>query len=143
MLHWIAVQRGGELRATLGVTMPTAPRLLIQTIRDVTVVRLRESSILDTHLIQQISDELVELVDVKNRKKLLLDFSEVKFLSSSALGVLVTLRKKVEAIKGELVLASMQKDLRKIFKITNLDRLFKFKDDEDSALEVFGVTSAG
>lgn len=123
--------------------MPTAPRLLIQTIRDVTVVRLRESSILDTHLIQQISDELVELVEVKNRKKLLLDFSEVKFLSSSALGVLVTLRKKVEAIKGELVLASMQKDLRKIFKITNLDRLFKFKDDEDSALEVFGMTSAG
>lgn len=123
--------------------MSTPPRLLIQKIKDVTIVRLRESSILEPHLIQQISQELAELVESQHRRKLLIDFSEVKFLSSSALGVLVMLRKKVEGIQGELVLAGMSKELRKIFKITNLDRLFKFKDDENGALEVFGVTSAG
>ena len=123
--------------------MSTAARLLIQSIRDVTNVRFQESSILDTLLIQRISDELNHLVDAKYKRKLLLDFTDVKFLSSSALGVLVTLKKKSDAIKGEVLLCGLRKDLRKIFKITSLDKLFKFADDERGALEVFGVTAAG
>ncbi len=123
--------------------MSAATRMLVQSIRDVTIVRLRESSILDTQLIQQISEELNQLVDKQNKRKLVLDFADVKFLSSSALGVLVTLKKKSSAIKGDLVICGMNKDLRKIFKITSLDKLFTFKDDEEGALAVFGVTSAG
>lgn len=123
--------------------MSTAARLVIQSIRDVTIVRFQESSILDTLLIQRISDELSHLVDAKYKRKLLLDFTDVKFLSSSALGVLVALKKKSDAIKGEVVLCGLRKDLRKIFKITSLEKLFKFADDERGALEVFGVTAAG
>lgn len=123
--------------------MSTATRLLIQSVRDVTIVRIKEASILDTLVIQEMAKELDALVDKKAKKHLVLDFSEVKFLSSSALGVLVTLRKKVEAIKGQLVIACMNKDLRKIFKITNLEKLFKFADNEEDALAVFGVTTAG
>lgn len=123
--------------------MSTASRLLIQSIRDVTIVRFRESAILDTQLIQNISQELNHLVDALHKRKLLLDFTEVKFLSSSALGALVTLKKKTDAVKGDLVICAMNKELRKIFKITSLDKLFKFKNDEESALEVFGVTSFG
>ncbi len=123
--------------------MSTAARLVIQSIRDVTIVRFQESSILDTLLIQRISDELNHLVDAKYKRKLLLDFTDVKFLSSSALGVLVALKKKSDAIKGEVVLCGLRKDLRKIFKITSLEKLFKFADDERGALEVFGVTAAG
>jgi anti-sigma B factor antagonist len=117
--------------------------LLIQSIRDVTIVRFRETSILDTQLIQQISEDLTRLIEAQHRRKVLLDFSSVKFLSSSALGVLVTLKKKADSIKGTLVISGMNKDLRKVFKITNLDKMFEFKDDESSALEVFGVTTAG
>ena len=123
--------------------MSTAAGLVIQSIRDVTIVRFQESSILDTLLIQRISDELSRLVDAKYTRKLVLDFTDVKFLSSSALGVLVTLKKKSDAIKGEVVLCGLRKDLRKIFKITSLEKLFKFADDERGALEVFGVTAAG
>ncbi len=123
--------------------MSTAARLVIQSIREVTIVRFQESSILDTLLIQRISDELSRLVDAKYTRKLVLDFTDVKFLSSSALGVLVTLKKKSDAIKGEVVLCGLRKDLRKIFKITSLEKLFKFADDERGALEVFGVTAAG
>ena len=123
--------------------MSTAARLVIQSIRDVTIVRFQESSILDTLLIQRISDELSRLVDAKYTRKLVLDFTDVKFLSSSALGVLVTLKKKSDAIKGEVVLCGLRKDLRKIFKITSLEKLFKFADDERGALEVFGVSAAG
>lgn len=123
--------------------MSTAARLVIQSIREVTIVRFQESSILDTLLIQRISDDLSHLVDAKHTRKLVLDFTDVKFLSSSALGVLVVLKKKSDAIKGQVVLCGLRKDLRKIFKITSLEKLFKFADDERGALEVFGVTAAG
>ena len=123
--------------------MSSSARLLIQSIRDVTAVRFLESSILDTYLIQQIAEQLNELVEARNKKKLLLDFSAVKLLSSSALGLLVTLKKKLDVISGTMVICGMNKELQKVFKITSLDRLFAFADDEESALTAFGVTSAG
>ena len=120
--------------------MSTTARLLVQSIKDVTVVQFQESAILDALMIQGISEELNHLVEAQHKQKLLLDFIKVKFLSSSALGILVTLKKKMDAIKGELVIYGMNKDLRKVFKITNLDKLFKFADDEPGALEVLGTT---
>jgi anti-anti-sigma factor len=55
------------------------------------------------------------------------------------LGVLVTLNKKAQGIKGTLVICSMRPELRKIFAITNLDKLFKFFDKDGDALGHFGV----
>ncbi len=123
--------------------MSTTAKLLVQSIKDVTVVQFQESAILDALMIQGISEELNHLVEAQHKQKLLLDFIRVKFLSSSALGILVTLRKKMDAIKGELVICGMNKELRKVFKITNLDKLFKFADDEPGALELLGTTTAG
>ena len=120
-----------------------AGRLFIHPIRDVTVVNFNETAILDTAQVQQIGEELYELIDGQARRKLILDFSNVKFLSSSALGVLITLRKKSEEIKGQVLLCGLRPELRKIFKITNLEKLFEFHDNEERALNVFGVTSMG
>ena len=80
--------------------MSTRARLLVQSIKDVTIVQFQESSILDTLMIQGIAEELNHLVEAQHKRKLLLDFTKVKFLSSSALGILVTLKKKMDAIKG-------------------------------------------
>lgn len=123
--------------------MSSTARLLVQSIKDVTVVQFQESAILDALMIQGISEELNHLVEAQHKQKLLLDFVRVKFLSSSALGILVTLKKKMDAIKGELVICGMNKELRKVFKITNLDKLFKFADDEPGAMELLGTTTAG
>lgn len=123
--------------------MSTTANLLVQSIKDVTVVQFQESSILDALMIQEISEELNHLVEAQHQQKLLLDFMKVKFLSSSALGILVTLRKKVDANKGDLVICGMNPELRKVFKITNLEKLFKFADDEPSAMALLGATTAG
>ncbi len=123
--------------------MAARANLLIQSIRDVTIVNFGDSSILDTLQIEQIGAELYDLVDNKNRKKLLLDFSKVRFLSSSALGVLITLQKKSAAIKGKVLLCALRKELMNVFKISCLDRLFEFFDDEEKALASLGITAAG
>lgn len=119
--------------------MAATSRLLIHSIRDVTVVNIEEPSILDFGQVDSLGQQLYDLVDNRNSRKLILDFTKVKFLSSSALGVLVNLQKKMTAIKGTLVICALRAELMKVFEITKLKKLFTFCNDEGAALEVFGV----
>ncbi len=120
--------------------MPPRPSLLVETIRGVTVVNFGDVSVLDSVHIDRIGQELYELVDRFDRRQLVLDFSGVRLLGSQALGVLLTLRKKLQAAKGRLVICGLRPDLRKVFSITKLEKLFKFEPDEEHALNVFGVS---
>ena len=123
--------------------MPADVPLNIQQFKDATVVNFGTSTILDTQLIDRMAKELYKLVDDFNRRKLVLDFGEVRFLSSSALGMLLNLRKKATSVKGQVVICSMRDDLRKVFKITRIDKLFDFYDSEEKALNAFGIYTAG
>jgi len=123
--------------------MAGSGKLLIHPLRDVTVVNFVDASILDAQQVQQLGQELFDLVDKQARRKIVLDFEKVRFLSSSALGVLITLRKKTDAIKAKIVFCNLRDELRKVFKITNLEKMFEFYKREEKALSVFGVTTAG
>ena len=114
-------------------------RLHIQNIGGVTVVNFTDSAILEATVIQAIGDQLYALVDQEDRRKLVLDFDQVRFLSSQALGMLLTLRKKSQAIKGKVALCALRPELFKVFKISSLDRLFSFYEDEEKALNSFDV----
>ncbi|MEE8169169.1 MAG: STAS domain-containing protein [Phycisphaerae bacterium] len=112
-------------------------RLLVQGIGDVTIINFQDASILDTVQIDRIADELYGLVDQKARRKIVLDFSAVKFLSSQTIGVLLKLQKKSRAIKGKVVLCAMRSELQKMFEISGLEALFEFYPNETKALEAF------
>ena len=114
-------------------------QLVVQEISGVTVVHLGSASILDGAAVDAIGKELFELIDSQARRKVLLDFSSVKFLSSSMLGVLIRMQKRAEAINGRVAILGLQPDLHKVFKITRLDKLFDFYDKEDEAMRSFGV----
>ncbi len=114
-------------------------RLLIENYAGVVVVTIQDSSLLDMGVIDQLGRELFTLTDDQNRQRLVVDFSHVKFLASHTLGVLLTLHKKSEAIKGSVVLCGVRKELMKVFNITNLDRIFKFFPDDSAALAHFNV----
>ena len=120
----------------------TESQLVVQNIGGVVVANFTDASILDAQAIESIGQQLYELVDEKAQRKILLDFSRVRFLSSSMLGVLISLQKKAQAIKGQVAICSLIPDLKKPFKITHLDKLFKFYDDEEEALNSFGVYTA-
>jgi anti-anti-sigma factor len=113
--------------------------ILIQNYSDVTVVTFQESSILDGHVIEQLEQDLYALTDKQHRQKLILDFSNVKFMASRTIGLILTLHNKAKGIKGEMVLCSIRKELMKVFKITNLEKLLKFFPDESAALSHFQV----
>src|SRR5216684_3004956 len=56
-------------------------------------------------------------------------------MSSAALGKLITMDKKVKAAGGKLRLCSIRSDIKEVFKITRLDKLFQIADDRDKAIE--------
>ena len=76
-------------------------RLQVSQVGDVTVVRFVDRKILDEANIQELGQELFQLIEEDHRKNLLLNFSSVEFLSSAALGKLITLDKKVKAHKRQ------------------------------------------
>ena len=112
-------------------------RLDVNEVGDVTVVRFRDHKIVEDINIQQLGQEMFQLVEVDNRDKLLLNFSSVDFLSSAALGKLITLDKKMKAHGGSLKLSNIRPEIYEVFAITKLNRLFDIKDDEADALAVF------
>ncbi len=112
-------------------------RLETSEVGDVTVVRFVDRKILDESNIQELGQELFQLVEEENRHKLVLNFHNVEFLSSAALGKLITLDKKVKAHNGRLKLSNIRPEIYEVFAITKLNKLFDIKDDVADALAAF------
>jgi anti-sigma B factor antagonist len=70
-------------------------------------------------------------------KSVLLNFGRVRNCSSTVLGKLVTLKRRIDAGKGKLKLCCIHPDLMVPFKLTGLDRVFEIYTDEQPALERF------
>jgi len=117
--------------------MPAARRLDVSESGDITIVRFIEKKILDETSIQEMGQEMFSLVEEQGRKNILLNFTNVEFLSSAALGKLITLDKKVKANQGKLKLSNIRPEIYEVFAITKLNKLFDIKDDEAGALAAF------
>lgn len=123
--------------------MATGAKLLIHTMWDVTIVNFEEARVLESAQIEQIGQELYRLVDAMDRKKLILDFSKVQFLASAALGMLITLQKKSTAIRGTLIICALRGELKKVFEIMKLTKVFKFAANEEESFKLLGYTAGG
>ncbi|MFO0877508.1 MAG: STAS domain-containing protein [Gemmataceae bacterium] len=111
-------------------------RLEVEHIGDVTVVNFVDRKILDEQNIQIIGEQLLSLVEEEGFKKIVLNFSNVEYLSSAALGKLITLNKKLQG-GGKLVLCNIDAKIFEVFEITKLDKFFKIVKDEQTALNLF------
>ena len=100
-----------------------------------TVAKFVDKKILDETNIQNIGNQLFALVDEDGRKKIVLDFSIVEYLSSAALGKLITMDKKVKAAKAKLRLCCIRPEIYEVFEITRLNKIFDIKATQEEALE--------
>lgn len=120
--------------------MPEQPRLRlkVENTGDITVVHFTDKKLLDKPNIQMIGEELFRLVDILGRHKILLNFQDVEYLSSGALGKLITLNNKVKAAGGWLVLWNMDPMIFEVLRIAKLDRIFEIHtpkgENADAAL---------
>lgn len=104
---------------------------------DVSVVRLVDDRIMDLGRINQLGEELFGAVDKQTGKLVLINFENVRFLSSNAISKLVVLEKRVRSAGKQLKLSNLRPEVQEIFNITNLNQRFDLCDDQDEVLKSF------
>ena len=117
--------------------MATHRRIIVSDDNGVSVVRFVDKKIVDSGSIEQLGEELNSLVTVDKRSKLLLNFDSVEFMSSAALNKLISLNSKVKAAAGRLKLCCLRAEIKEVFTITRLDRVFDLRKTEAEAIEAF------
>jgi anti-sigma B factor antagonist len=105
-----------------------------ETVDDILVVTLPTR--LDAAGLEQIEGPFSELVQGRGGK-VLVDMSQVQFLASLALRMLITNLKELQAANGDLRLCGLQPPIAEIFRKTRFNTLFKIYVDRAAALDKF------
>jgi len=111
-----------------------SPNLSIEYADGATVATLMDEKILQAEQVQSLEQAFMPLVEQNDSIRLVIDFSKVQFLTSSLLGLLIRLNKKVCQNQGRLRLCSIDPKILEIFKITRLDKVLEICSDRQQAL---------
>ncbi len=98
---------------------------------DVLVIRIEESPLIDAKTIQQFQNELLATLEKTTASQVLLDFGQVKSMSSAALGALVRANRKCKERRMALKLINLAPSVREVFRITGLDRALHMSGHDD------------
>ena len=102
------------------------------------VIAFKATSICNIDGINAASQQINNFVDENQPELIVFDFEAVKFFSSQVLGVLLAVRAKVEKYKGKVVISAIEPQLHRVFRITNLDKIFDFFPDSKTAVSETG-----
>lgn len=100
----------------------------------VTIIRLRVRELDETKL-QRLTQELGKVVEEPAGQRLVIDLGAVAFLTSTGIGAMIALNKKIQTAGGALKLCSLNPDIRSLFTITQVDRLFDIQGSADEAVK--------
>jgi anti-sigma B factor antagonist len=101
-----------------------------------TVVEFTTASLMDPVQLEEMGGGLYHLVDEEDRRRIVLDFERVQYLSSQAIGMLLGVQKKLAALQGgKLILCGVGPRLMELLKITRLDRVLTVKPTQQEAVK--------
>ncbi|MFN7928960.1 MAG: STAS domain-containing protein [Blastocatellia bacterium] len=109
-------------------------RIIEEMVGDIAIATLRDRKVIDESVIQELGNELISLIEVEGRRKLIVDFKEVEYYSDAALGKLIVLGKKMKAVNGSLRFCSIRPSLYEVFVITRLNKVFDIRENREQAL---------
>jgi anti-sigma B factor antagonist len=115
--------------------MGTATKAItLRTVGKVVVAEFTRGELKDEREILRLLERIGELVEKREGSNLLLNMEHVTYISSSGLGALVSLMKKAARTGGVLKICCLQDDVREVFKVMRLDRIFEIFPSEDEAI---------
>jgi anti-anti-sigma factor len=104
---------------------------------EVTVVKIEGN--LDTQTSPEAQDELNRLMD-EGSQKLLLDFADLAYISSSGLRVLLAVAKRLAPEEGEMRICNLNDVVNEVFEISGFSTILKVFPSDSEALE--GIRSS-
>jgi anti-anti-sigma factor len=107
----------------------------VRTVERTAVVRFEEAEILfEEGAVHAVGRELHRLIEDEGHARLVVNFAGVRYLSTEVLAILAGLQRKVDPVRGGIVLCGLDPLLRDMVRITHLDRVFDICGDEAEAL---------
>jgi anti-sigma B factor antagonist len=91
---------------------------------EVTIVTFDVENILEDQQIRKLEAALLPVIPENGIKKLVLNFQNVRFMSSAFLGLLVKVHKRTVEAGGHLQLFNLDPKIYKVFEITHLTKIF-------------------
>ncbi len=90
---------------------------------DVTLVTFNDQEILDEQHVRRLEEEIMSVVEQARRENMIMDFCNVKLMTSAFLGLLVKVHKRISERGAYLKLRHIDPNIYKVFKITGLTKI--------------------
>jgi anti-sigma B factor antagonist len=100
------------------------PKIKVEYGTEVTIVTFDVDNILEEQQIKGLETALNPVIPRNEERKLVLNFENVRFMSSAFLGLLVKVHKRVIEAGGHLQLLNLDPKIYKVFEITQLTKIF-------------------
>jgi anti-sigma B factor antagonist len=111
------------------------PRISVEYASNAVIVSFTDEKILEEKDINALQESIESVIEQSEKINLILDFRNVKFLSSAVLGLLIRISKRIYESEGNLRLCNINPKIYEIFKITRLTKTFDIYKDVESATE--------
>ena len=115
--------------------VPIKPRISVEYAENATIATFTDEKILAEKDINALQESIMSVIEQAERINLILDFCNVRFLSSAVLGLLIRISKKVYERDGQLRLCNINPKIYEIFKITRLTRIFDIYPKQSSIVK--------
>ncbi len=110
------------------------PKIEVEYVQHAAIATLTDEKILDESDIRGLEESIMPLLETSTSVNLVLDFSNVKFLSSAVLGLLIRISRKIYESEGQLKLCGIKPKIQEIFRITRLEQVFDIDADRYDAV---------
>lgn len=79
----------------------------------------------------------LEALSPSHNQKVIVDLSDVNHICSSALGVLVSFKRRIRQLSGDIKIVVVDEDIKQLFEITLLDKVFDLYGSLPNAMSSF------
>lgn len=91
---------------------------------------------LDHHSAEEVRNKIDDRLERTGYNKVILDFSNVNFMDSSGIGVVIGRYKKISMRKGQICIANVQESVKRVFELSGMFKIIKLYKSVQEAIEV-------
>lgn len=91
---------------------------------------------LDHHTAGKIKEEADRMIRSTNAVSIIFDFTDLSFMDSSGIGMIMGRYKKVRTLGGRIVAYGVNAQIMRIMEMSGIDKIIKLTPDYDRALRL-------
>lgn len=111
--------------------------LQIIDVGEIVTIRFNDERLTDEDNIEQLGHELFAVVDQFGKRKVILDLTGLKMITSSVLGKMITLHRRLHRLEGKMVISNAGDYVTEILKTARLHDYFHVASNNELASNMF------